>query len=358
LKKTLNLISLFFLCVFFTHAQDTNYILAKITVDSWEQPKFNDAAVIYTNVISHQTKTDTTKNGYCEIKLDLNTAYHIEIRHHDFYTKSVEVETEVPRKHLHKSFELILEFLLKKNCDNDPQKHLITKEPMGRVTFDKHLKKFQYDFDFTYRMEAKYEEERKTRCRIAEEMRREAKRQEEERQKALKLAEKQAAEQAELERLAAEKARIDSIQAAEAQKEADRLAMIEQKRQDREAEEERIRLENERKRLERSERLAEQKRLEEEAKEAKAREPKFDETKDRIYIYPKNSWPSKLATSIREPGTDVGAIGTFTYSITEGVKEFFVEDAEELKQKFPEEFAKAFPRWDYIVEVNMKYKGQ
>lgn len=338
-------------------AQDTSFITANITVDSWENPKFNDAIIIYTDLIDKKTKIDSTKNGLSTIKLKLNTTYLIEIKHPNFYTKAIEVETDVPRKQLHKSHTLILEILLKKNCDGDASKAEITPDPIGRVKFDKGQKEFQYDFDFTYQMEARYETERKLRCQIAEELRKEAKRQEEERIKALKLAEKTAAEKAEQDRLAAEKARIDSIQFAETEQEIDRLVMVEQKRLERENEAQQNKEDNEKFRQERAEREAEEKRLAAEKIEAKKREPKFDETKEYIFIYPKNSWPSKLATSILEPGSDVGSIGTFTYTITEGVTEFFIEDAEELRLKFPEEFEKAFPRWDYIVEVNTKYKG-
>ena len=345
------------LSTFTVNAQDTNHINAKITVDSWENSKLNDAEVIYTDLINRISRTETTVLGYCELKLDLNTSFLIEIKHPDYYTKSIEVETDVPRKQLHKSHSLILEILLKKNCDEDPAKAQITADPIGRVKFDKGRKEFQYDFDFTFRMEARYEEERKLRCRIAAELQKEAKRQAEERLKALKLAEKNAAEKAEQDKLAAEKARIDSLQLAANLKEAERLAMVDQKRLDRQAEDEKIKQENEKFRQERAAREAEDRRLAEEVKEAKKREPKFDDTKELIFIYPKNSWPSKLANSIQEPNTEVGPIGTFTYTITEGVKEFYIEDAEELRQKFPEEFDKAFPKWDYIVEVNNKYKG-
>nr|MBC8342378.1 hypothetical protein [Bacteroidota bacterium] len=304
------------LCIPITnvYAQDTNYIKANITVDSWENPKFNDAVVRYTDIFSNESKADTTKKGLCIVKLNLNTTYLIAVSHPEFYTKSIEVETDVPRKQLHKSHTLFLEIILKKNCDENPAKVELTPDPIGRVKFNRGDKEFQYDYEFTYLMEAKYEEERKLRCRIAEELRKEAKRQEEERLKALKLAEKMASEKAERDRLLAEKARIDSIQMATAKQESDRLAMIEQKRLEREAEEKRIKEENEKFRQERAAREAEERRLAEERKQAKKREPRFDETKEFIFIYPKHGWPSALANSILEPGSEIGPIGTFTYT--------------------------------------------
>ncbi|MFC2114065.1 hypothetical protein ACFLRI_01805 [Bacteroidota bacterium] len=340
-------------------SQDTNYILAKITVDSWENPRFNDAIVIWTDIISREQKIDTTQEGLCELKLNLKTSYLLEVRHPDFYTKAIEVETGVPKKELHKAHTLYLEVLLKKNCDENPAKAKITDEPIGRVAFDKNQKKFQYDYDITYKMGEKYEEIRKERCRLVEERKKEAKRLADEQEKARKLAEKQAAEFAEQQRVVAEKARIDSIYAAEKMKEQDQLAEINQKRIEREEQEQRLKEEEERFRLERENREAEERRLAEEEKEAKKREPKFDENRETIFIYPKNSWASTLANSISDPGEERGAIGTFTYSITEGRTDFYVEDAEELRQKFPKEFDNAFPNWDYVVDVNMKYiKGQ
>jgi len=133
------------LSTFTVNAQDTNHINAKITVDSWENSKLNDAEVIYTDLINRISRTETTVLGYCELKLDLNTSFLIEIKHPDYYTKSIEVETDVPRKQLHKSHSLILEILLKKNCDEDPAKAQITADPIGRVKFDKGRKEFQYE---------------------------------------------------------------------------------------------------------------------------------------------------------------------------------------------------------------------
>jgi len=86
--------------------------------------------------------------------------------------------------------------------------------------------------------------------------------------------------------------------------------------------------------------------------------PVFDQSRPFIYIQPKNSWPSELRLQLLDSNYQSKAIGTYAYTANEIKKEFYIEDVEELRQKFPDEFNAAFKNWDYLVELYSNYKKQ
>jgi len=82
----------------------------------------------------------------------------------------------------------------------------------------------------------------------------------------------------------------------------------------------------------------------------------FDDSKEFIYLKPKHSWPSELQKYLEDPYYIPRAIGTFAYTLDENKKEFFIENVDELRLKFPKQFEEAFPGWDYVVEKCRKFK--
>ncbi len=279
-----------------------------------------------------------------EFDLSFNKEYEFDFIHPDYYEKSVVIRTDVPRRFMSERYSLEIEITLDRNCENDPEKRKVIYKPIGRIEFNRNKKKFDYDVPYTIRMGERYNERKNERCDLVAE-------EERMRKKLLKL---EAAANENPEKYAELKRMEEQLKA---------IAILQQKTYEKQKEEslEEIRQEKEAllARAREEEKLKQASKTESELAIYKNKGNKFDETQPQIYIFPRSGWPSELANYILHPETyKPRPIGTFTYDLTKGRSDFYVFDAEELRKKFPEQFQKAFPNWDYIVETNKKFREE
>lgn len=305
-----------------------------------------------TNISTTKISVDTLTN---DLLLNLNTTYIIEFKNPKYYNKSVEINTDVPRKFMDKIYLIEMEITMDFNCEQNPNFADIIYKPIGRIEFNRSKQKFDYDNNYSFKMSARYTDRKQKRCALVHEKERTQKRIEKLEEKAKEKEDKEVLAQIEAEKLkiAELEAQLNleiETQKKESLDEATAIALEEQKK----IEQKQLELDKRKKREEEelAEKLAEQKK-QEELKNA----PTFDEKQKNIFIYPASAWASELAGHINDPEYKPKPIGTFTYDITKSRNEFYVKDVEELRTKFPDQFNKAFKNWDYVYETQMKYKN-
>lgn len=317
--------------------EDSSNILAIVTVDSWEKQKINGAHIFCTDMNTYEAKGTTTVSGIARIYLNLNTLYLLEVSYPGYYKKAIYVETNTGKKNIPSSLTISIEILLKKNCENDTLEGVIMNEAMGRITYNNFSGKFEYDTRYTYRMENIYEDLRKKRCELAGKIR-QAQKIAIEMGDSAKNTEKVAQLEAELERLAVEINKLETSVKEYAEKDLN----------------EKIESFNGIKNKQTTGSDTSRQNVSTSSDEWKKVKPKFDETKPYIFIFPRHGWPSELQRFLQDSNYISQPIGTFCYSLNDEKKDIYIEDASELRQKFPNEFNKAFYNWDYIVNMNNK----
>ncbi len=263
--------------------------------------------------------TDTLDNY---VSLELDKEYTIHFSHPKYYSKSIEIDTRVPKKKKTQNFMFEIEVAFDKNCENNPRFAKIIDEPIGRLDYNRNKNNFYYDNRYTFKMGEKYENLKKARCKIAKEI-----------NKNKRKAEKLAKRNADIEK-------IKELQAEQEKLLAQQTLIINP----------------EKKVVTKSSK----KKPKEKVITVKKQTEKivFDKNQKVIHIFPKHSWPSELTNSILEENYKPKPIGTYTYDLRKGRKDFFVRDAKELRKAFPDEFNKAFGNWDYIVKTNTNYKNK
>ncbi|MEA3495653.1 MAG: hypothetical protein U9R42_06415 [Bacteroidota bacterium] len=263
--------------------------------------------------------TDTLDNY---ISLELDKEYTIHFSHPKYYSKSIEIDTRVPKKKKTQNFMFEIEVAFDKNCENNPRFAKIIDVAIGRLDYNRNKNNFYYDNRYTFKMGEKYETLKKLRCKIAKEI-------EKNKRKTEKLA-KRNADIAKMKELQAEQEKLLAQQSLIINPEKKVVSKSSKKKP--------------------KEKVATVKK-----------QPKkivFDKNQKEIHIFPKHGWPSELANSILEENYKPKTIGTYTYDLRKGRKDFFVSDADELRKAFPDEFNKAFDNWDYIVKTNTNYKNK
>lgn len=322
------------------------YLETIIKLSSKQELVMNNVIVTITNQQTNEqqqyTTVDTIVNSYI---LELNQDYLIEFRHPAYYSKSIIINTNLPKKKSRDVYKIEIDVSMDENCEQNPNFADIIFKPIGRIEFNRSKTKFDYDREYTFRMGSRYDDRRKKRCAIVAEQERARKRIE-------KLSNKRNADTSIVRQIKEEEQRIANLEKRkaeqihifkeESEKEIGAVVLAEKEKKEKS-------------------RIAEEKKKEEELeakKLAETRTPKFDETQPRIYIYPMHSWPSELAEYVLRPEDyKRKPIGTFTHDLQKSRKEFYIEDVEELRTKFPKQFNQAFKNWDYVYETNMKYKA-
>lgn len=328
-------LSIFLFSEYLSAQEDTNAILALITVDSWEKPKISGARIACTNLNTMEAKGTKTTNGLARLYLSFNTLYVIEVSYPGFYKKAIHVETTIGKKDILPNMTVNIEFLLKKNCENDSMEGTIMNEAMGRITYNKHNRQFEYDTRYTYRMENIYEDIRKKKCELAAKVRR-----------AQKIAVEMGDSAKNTAKIAELKAELEQLAV-----EINKLEQGVREYYEKDLKDKNVASFSGKITASADTVTASDTTSSEDWKKVK---PKFDEKKPYIFIFPRHGWPSELANYLQDSSYNAHSIGYFCYSLNEEKREIYIEDAAELREKFPAEFDKAFYNWDYIVNVNKR----
>jgi len=350
-------ILLLFLLVSFTNtfAQDADegFLNTTVKVYNINKEKLETITIIYTDLSTNQVLKTATVGGSAFFRLKLNSKYLVIVSGYGYYTKTIEINTDVKRIGNYPAFYTEIEITLFENCENNSAKANILEYPIGRILYNNSKTKFEYDFAYTSEMTELYNERYQERC---------------------KKAEKEIAEQTtKAEPKEPEKTKSEPVVKETPKKEPAPTKVAEQKINDQNAQTEN---KNETEKVIESVKIANQILSEDEPlpdvqpnqsivtkeyekKEAPVtiiRNPIFDQSRPFIYLQPKNSWPSELRSHLLDPAYKARAIGTFAYTENETKKEFFIEDVPELREKFPKQFDIAFKNWDYLVELYTNYQ--
>lgn len=224
---------------------------------------------------------------------------------------------------------------------------------MGRVVYNRNSGIFEYDLKYTNKMEALYEEMRSKRCELAAKVRK-AQKLAIDMGDSAKMAVKKAEITAELEQLTIDISTLEEGITEYGQKDLESKNIVAQKRQERDKQREEQVVVNQKSVVDSTIKDTSLATLASDSNQNEIADntPKFDEKKARIFIFPRHGWPSELANYLQGSNYTGLPIGTFSYDLTESRKNIYVEDAEELRKKFPVEFDQAFKNWDYIVKMN------
>jgi len=341
------IIFFFICCTFLLYGQsnDTTGLFTEISIDSWEKGPLSDAYIYCTNLNTYEAKGVKSINGKALLYLLPNSLYLLEVSHTGFYSKAIHIETNIGKNNSLSDTKIIVQIILKKNCESDSIAGIIMSEAMGRVSFNRNTAKFEYDLKYTNKMEAIYEDIRTKRCDLAAKVKK-AQKLAVEMGDSAKMAERKTEIEAEMAQLAKEIALLEEGVKIFGEKDlrAKDIALNDKTEPDSTIA---MNVESGNNIV-----FADSFSTSDSIKKQKTRTSKFDERKPYIFIYPRHGWPSELAKYLKEPNYAGASIGTFSYDLTESRKDIFIEDAEELRKKFPTEFNQAFPNWDYIVQVN------
>jgi hypothetical protein len=238
---------------------DEGFLTATFKVTDENKSLLSNVKIIYTDLNTNQVEYKTTTNGKVKIKLRIDRNYLIVVSNPSYYTKTIEVKTEIKEIGYMTAFYSDIDVLLFENCEKDPSRSNILDQPVGRVVYDNYKRKFVYDYSYTERMAGKYMQEYYIRCEQAE------------KEEELALAkEKRKEEELRAKAEEEEKIRIEAQKAEQRKKEEQERIRIEAEkeaeRREKEAQKEKIAAEKEKqKQLEKAEKEA-QKKAEEEAR--------------------------------------------------------------------------------------------
>ncbi|MBC8342936.1 MAG: hypothetical protein H8E61_03020, partial [Bacteroidetes bacterium] len=237
---------------------DEGYLTASLKITDEKKNPISSVKIIFTDLNTNQVEYKSTVNGKVKIKLRLDRNYLIIASDPLYYTKTVEIRTEIKKLGYRTAFYSDIDISLLLNCENDPSRSNILGEPVGRVIYDNYKQKFVYDTRYTETKASLYMAEYYKRC------------EEVEKEKALALAaEKQKLEllkQSELtekQRLEEEKRKRKEAEKKANEEEQTRIAAENEKQKQLEKEEKaRLKAEEEQQK-----KLAEEERIRKEAEE-------------------------------------------------------------------------------------------
>jgi len=329
---------------------DTLGINAELRIDSREKGMIDGAYIYATNLNTYEAKGVKSSKGKAILYLQLNHLYLVEVSHPGFYKKSIHIETKVGKKDIVNS-QIEIDIILKKNCENDTAIGVIMEQAMGRVVYNKSSGKFEYDLKFTNKMEALYEEMRIKRCELADKVRK-AQKLAVDMGDSAKMATKQAEITAEMNQLAIDIALFEEGIKKYGDKDLESKNIVAFKPEEEKPKEDSVIIAA----MIISDTATKDTVIMSQASDTNIidseKTEKFDEKQPRIFIFPRHGWPSELANYLKGSDYTGMPIGTYTYDLTKSRTSIYIEDADELRKKFPIEFDQAFKNWDYIVKMN------
>lgn len=273
-----------------------------IKVYDLDRNKLDGVSVIYTDVRTNQVYSKTTKKGLVEVALKLDKEYLIVVSHKDYYTKSITINTELMRYANHTAFYSNIDVYLNENCEKDPAKSHIFDFPVGKIIYNNIRQSFEYDNSYTNAMMEAYNIIVAQRCHTIV-------------------------------------TKSDDFDLFDHSRTIEYLS---------------------KKTVDTNHDVVKESAIDsfEEVplKEDKIRPIVIDHSREFIYLQPRHSWPSELRNFILNNDYSPRPIGTFAYTEHEVVKDFYIHDVTEIRKKFPKEFDKAFPNWDYVFDTYSLYK--
>ena len=266
-------------------------------------------------------------DGMAYIKLDLDKFYQITFQHPDFFTKTVEFNTETPGKRLPRytlEFEVVMFHNCKKNGENN-----IFREPIARVVYNKRHKQFEFDMNFTDKAKKRFEDAVNELCPLKTVQKEVAKKYKKEQKIREQIAKEKAAREKELQIVEEKKQSIFSYEEEENYNVFDTI-------------------------VEKVEIVVETEIEEKQVLEPKNKEEKFDaESNSDIYISAESNWVTLVQRKMTYPEEKI-VVGKYSYSLQGEKFDIYVDDVEELREKFPYEFKQAFPNFDKIYKAPKK----
>jgi hypothetical protein len=263
-------------------------------------------------------------DGMAYIKLDLDKFYQITFQHPDFFTKTVEFNTETPGKRLPR-YTLEFEVVMFHNCKKNGQ-NIIYREPIALVVYDKRKRQFEFDMKYTDKAKKLFEEAVDEICPLKTDQKVVARQYKKEQKIREQIAKEKAAREKELQIVEEKKQDIFSYEEEDKYNVFDTI-------------------------VEEVEIVVDSEKEEKQVLEPKNKVEKFDaESNSDIYISAESNWVTLVQRKMTYPEEKI-MIGKYSYSLQGEKFDIYVDDVEELRKKFQYEFNQAFPNFDRI------YKG-
>lgn len=362
-----------------TSGNDAGFLNATIRVYNINKERLTGINLIYTDMETNQVLRKKTENGSAFIQFPLNKTFLLVVSSNMYYTKTIEINTNIRRMGNTPGFYSDIEITLLENCENNPARSNILEYPIGKIIYNDQKTKFEYDFAYTSEMADLYMSRYEERCKkpeeelkeeqiaqVPEDKKKEANnnenqpvRKERKKQKETAVVEQTPVEQNEYSISKNEEKEEKQSKITQQEEAPNTLSTetISAPTEEKPSIESSSEIKPASKTVSVADTVANQSVTPQHTYQPVSKKPEvFDQNKEFIYLQPKNSWPSELREYLLNPNYKPRAIGTFAYTQQEVKKEFYIDDVVELREKFPVQFDQAFKNWDYLVELYSKYR--